>query len=587
MVASSFPTEARSVRSYHSDLWQMSWGETDAIAAVKEEMANAAQQKHQQQAQDPAQEVNMPGFQLQGFQQAGFIMTTVPGTQCLVPAMLFSIQAEQQPAAASPTSAQQPQARTQGQHSKSISAAPTPSKAALVEVQQTMTQADFEASGEELPSIGSEGHFDGSCKRCAFFPKGRCTNGKDCSHCHFAHEPRSRLRKRNATKAQRGASQDEIVLEDDACRTVFEQHSCNPSASEDTQLVVADTNTRQPEDVMKTFNSALQALLQAYSDDEDKEADVSTLDSPTMCADSDHEDMSAMSCNGSDDPSLSASTISMKGALSETSDSETASVQAVEHEDTTSPQSASTPTSWFSMQRSRKAEKSATVDIGRMTRALLNKLTEQRFESLCGQILALPVSTPEELAVVVAEIFQKATTQDAFRNLYTELCMRLDAHFRPQDGMIGGKSFRSALVNECQATFERNLKPADAAVFAGLNAEETFEVEMVLKTRRLGNMRFIGDLLVKKLLAPKLLLPIVQELLNGDEAAVESLIALLTVVGPEYEMKQCLYQAALRDAFAVLHGKMSDKAVCARVGCQINDLLDAKARGWKSRSTSC
>jgi len=459
---------------------------------------------------------------------------------------------------------------------------------------QAMTLADFDG---ELPSIGSEGHFDGSCKRCAFFPKGRCTNGKDCTHCHFAHEPRSRLRKRNATKAQRGSCQDDIVLEDDACRndgmSELRLHSSKPSASEDAQPVVADTKTIQTdphgEDVMKTFTSALQDLVQAYSDDEDKEANVSTLDSPTVSALSEHEDMSAMSCNGSDDPAVSASTISMKGALSETSDSETASMQAglsqLDQEDVTSPQSASTPTSWYSMQRTRKG--GHTEDIGRMTRALLNKLTDKRFESLCGQILSLPLSTPEQLAVVVAAIFQKATTQDGFRNLYTELCMRLDGYFGPQGCIIGGKTFRNALVNECQATFERNLKPVDAAVFAGLNAEEIFEVEMMLKTRRLGNMRFIGDLLVRKLLAPKLLLPIVQQLLNSNEAALESLIALLTVVGPEYEMKKSLYQVALRDAFAVLRGKMSDKAVCARVGCQINDLLDARARGWTSRSTSC
>jgi len=220
-----------------------------------------------------------------------------------------------------------------------------------------------------------------------------------------------------------------------------------------------------------------------------------------------------------------------------------------------------------------------------MTRSLLNKLTAERFESLCNKILALPLTTPEHLAVVAAEIFAKATTQDCFRTLYTELCMRLDTHLAAQTGVIGGKAFRKALVAECQATFERHLQPADPSIFLGLTDEESFEVHMKLKTRRLGNMRFIGDLLVRRLLAPKLLPQIVQVLLNGDEDALESLIALVMVVAPEFEGKQPLYQAPLRDAFQVLRRKLKEKSICSRMCCQINDLLDAKARSWAPRTT--
>lgn len=553
----------------------------------------------------------MASFQLPGFQPAGFTMTMLPGTQMMVPAMLFSAQPEE-PA---PTNTRIARARSQSRPSKASDArapaGPCCGKAASAGIDQHacdlgMTLADFDG---ELPSVGSEGHFDGSCKRCAFFPKGRCTNGKDCTHCHFAHEPRSRLRKRNSMKGQKSASQDEIATAEDTCHTdalmetrphlsepATESSACSPRVSApangDVHLEVTNTKTRQGDDIMMMFNSALEDLAEAYMTDSDANAKgAAQQDSPTTSALSDREDMSTMSCTDSEELTVSVSNISMHRALSETSESETASMQAglsqLDQEELSSPPSASTPTSWLSMQRSRKTGKNAKVDIGRMTRALLNKLTEQRFDSLCGQILSLPISTPEELAVVVAEIFQKATTQDGFRNLYTELCMRLDAHFGPTDTAIGGKTFRNALVNECQATFERNLQPADAALFSGLNTEESFEVEMMLKTRRLGNMRFIGDLLVRRLLSAKLLLPIVQQLLNSNEAALESLIALLNVVGPEFEMKQSLYQAALRDAFAVLRAKMSDKAVCARVGCQINDLLDAKARGWALRSTSC
>jgi len=162
--------------------------------------------------------------------------------------------------------------------------------------------------------------------------------------------------------------------------------------------------------------------------------------------------------------------------------------------------------------------------------------------------------------------------------------MRLDTHLASQSSEIGGKAFRKALVNECQATFERNLQPPDAELFADLSEEECFEVEVKLKTRRLGNMRFIGDLLVNRLLAPKLLPPIVHELLNRDEDALESLIALINVVAPEFEKKQSIYQAPVLDALQVLRRKLQQKSVCSRIRFQITDLFDAKERGWAPRT---
>lgn len=194
--------------------------------------------------------------------------------------------------------------------------------------------------------------------------------------------------------------------------------------------------------------------------------------------------------------------------------------------------------------------------------------------------MALPFSTTEQLTVLAAEIFEKATTQDGFRSLYTELCVRLDEHLAKQDSAVGGKAFRKVLANECQATFERHLQPADPALFVGLTDEECFEVEMKLKTRRLGNMRFIGDLLVRKLLAQKLMPPIIFQLINGDEAALESLIAFVTVVAPVFEQKESLNKAPLQDAFASLRRK---KGVSPRLRCMLSDLFDARARNWAPR----
>jgi len=73
----------------------------------------------------------------------------------------------------------------------------------------------------ELPSMGSAEHSAGTCKRCNFFPKGRCQNGKDCTFCHFPHDKRkpSRQEKRERRAAWLAQREDgdmrEYISEDD------------------------------------------------------------------------------------------------------------------------------------------------------------------------------------------------------------------------------------------------------------------------------------------------------------------------------------------------------------------------------------
>jgi len=552
------------------------------------------------------------------FQAVGFSM--IPGTQ--IPAMVFTAPIEQPLAdftpqakgmRASPAAAASRVAvdradkdNSPNTSSKTRVADNSGSKALEESCEQALTLETFEG---ELPSVGSEGHFDGSCKRCAFFPKGRCQNGKDCSHCHFPHEARSRLRKHGASRSRKANSTPEPTLpeaamtNDECFSEVMLFLSEPPSvASEETAPAAAAIDQPESDDktealatkakedlqkaIMARFQSALEEVCEAHGSKPCDTADLDTTQSVSTRCD----------CEETHD---------QKGTPSETSEASDSEVSSMQESAVASPRGCSTPkgtresckrdgltsspTSWQAVQRSRKSaslETCTTSEVSRMTRSLLNKLTEERFESLCSQLLALPLSTPEQLAVVVAEIFLKATTENGFRSLYTQLCMRLDIHLSSQTNAIGGKAFRKALVNECQATFERSLQPPDATLFENLKGDDCFEMEMKVKTRILGNMRLIGDLLVRRLLAPKLLPPIVHELLNCDEAGLEALIALLMVVSPEFETKPSLYQAPLRDAFAALSRKMNEKAVCSRLCCQIHDLLDAKARGWAPRSVS-
>lgn len=86
----------------------------------------------------------------------------------------------------------------------------------------SMHEDERAATGEALPSLGSAEHASGTCKRCNFFAKGRCQNGKACSFCHLSHEKRkpSRQEKRDR-KAQENQTENhfEASYQVESCET--------------------------------------------------------------------------------------------------------------------------------------------------------------------------------------------------------------------------------------------------------------------------------------------------------------------------------------------------------------------------------
>jgi len=211
-------------------------------------------------------------------------------------------------------------------------------------------------------------------------------------------------------------------------------------------------------------------------------------------------------------------------------------------------------------------------------RGLLNKLTEKNFERLYEQLLAFDICTISHVEALVAQVFEKATTQHFFLTMYVELCMRLEVHFRKNP--VEGVDFRKVLVGECQRTFEQNLQTP--TFDPELSYEDRYEKEVKFKTRMLGNLRFVGELLSRKLLAGKILLAVAEELLSmGNGEAIEAAATLLEVAGPTFDRSSWTFVPRLRGIFSMLRPLSRDPLLPMRVRCILKDLLDKRDGGWK------
>mmetsp|Transcript_58356 Transcript_58356/g.152711 ORF Transcript_58356/g.152711 Transcript_58356/m.152711 type:complete len:696 (+) Transcript_58356:59-2146(+) len=250
-----------------------------------------------------------------------------------------------------------------------------------------------------------------------------------------------------------------------------------------------------------------------------------------------------------------------------------------------SPSSSSSPASWSPHRQS--CQVAAGDDkIIRAARSILNKLTIEKFDSLYEQLVNSGIQTVSHIKCLMHEVFEKATVQHHFIPMYADLCVRLESDARIMPAMASEghpDCFKMCLLNRCQEAFESLLKSGSA----GCDDCDDDEAKLLRKQRALGNVKFVGQLLVCGMLSSRLLLQCAQELLSAHgqcAEALESLAALLTVAAPAFDTPDWSHQPQLDSIFRQLSDLTRDKSVVTRERFLLRDVLDARAAGWPART---
>jgi len=242
--------------------------------------------------------------------------------------------------------------------------------------------------------------------------------------------------------------------------------------------------------------------------------------------------------------------------------------------------------SWAAKQRARRNQRAdcesvrTDEEVVRAMKSILNKLTIEKFPQLYQQMLSCGICTVGHLQKLIQEVFEKATTQHHFIDMYADLCAQLHVHFAQNPiSNDSSASFKTILLNVCQASFKSHLSPS--VDFTCLEPMEKREAELKYKMHMLGTIRLVGALLVRKMLASKVLLAIAQELLSEQTPeALETLAALLTVVGAEFDTPTFMHHVALKAIFCQVQSLAAKGSVPPRVRCLLRDVMDLRASGW-------
>jgi hypothetical protein len=229
-------------------------------------------------------------------------------------------------------------------------------------------------------------------------------------------------------------------------------------------------------------------------------------------------------------------------------------------------------------------------ELERSVLALLNKISPENLVTIVDRLAAVELRDSGELAKVIKMIFDQVLRQPFYCETYADMVRMLQPRYQDTP-LEEGVTFRRLLINACQEEFE-NLSASLQFNKEGLTSDEVFEERKKRKDRVLANMKFIGHLYLKQMLALKVIRNIVQELIDFDKSSdelpqeeqVECALELLQAVGctlDQWQEGQSLmgqFVSRLTD----LKSSHTDgrRFYSKRMQFQIQDFVELRAGNW-------
>lgn len=185
----------------------------------------------------------------------------------------------------------------------------------------------------------------------------------------------------------------------------------------------------------------------------------------------------------------------------------------------------------------------------RSVQGILNKLTPQEFKTLLTQLKNLNIDTEEKLNVVSDLIFENAVHEPNVKVPFANLCKCLASIKVPLDGQPRKQvNFLTLIRGKCQKEYEKGryddikrkkmMKAIEAAEPENKKVLklELDEGERKMRYRRLGCIRFIGELFKVNMIRELVMHECIKKFLSQeDEESLEYLCTLLKVIGKKLD----------------------------------------------------
>ncbi|XP_056622822.1 eukaryotic translation initiation factor 4 gamma 2b [Triplophysa dalaica] len=243
-------------------------------------------------------------------------------------------------------------------------------------------------------------------------------------------------------------------------------------------------------------------------------------------------------------------------------------------------------------------EKELHDAIFRKVRGILNKLTPEKFDKLCLELLNVGVDSKLVLKGVILLIVDKALEEPTYSSLYAQLCLRLAEDAPNFDGpsteiqssQKQSTTFRRLLISKLQDEFENRTKNVDIYDKQDnpLSSEEE-EQRGIAKIKMLGNIKFIGELGKLDLIHESILHRCIKTLLEKKKRVqlkdmgedLECLCQIMRTVGPRLDHEKA--KSLMDQYFGRMRSLMNNKDLPARIRFLLQDTVELRENNWVPR----
>uniref|UniRef100_A0A673CII9 Eukaryotic translation initiation factor 4 gamma 2 n=1 Tax=Sphaeramia orbicularis TaxID=375764 RepID=A0A673CII9_9TELE len=243
-------------------------------------------------------------------------------------------------------------------------------------------------------------------------------------------------------------------------------------------------------------------------------------------------------------------------------------------------------------------EKGQNDRIFRKVRGILNKLTPEKFDKLCLELLNVGIDSKLVLKGIILLIVDKALEEPKYSQLYAQLCQRLsedapnfeEPSTENQATQKQNTTFRRLLISKLQDEFENRAKNVELFDKNDnpLTSEEE-EQRAIAKIKMLGNIKFIGELGKLNLIHESILHKCIKTLLEKKKRVqlkdmgedLECLCQIMKTVGPKLDHEKA--RSLMDQYFSRMRSLTNNNELPARIRFLLQNTVELRDNSWVPR----
>lgn len=235
----------------------------------------------------------------------------------------------------------------------------------------------------------------------------------------------------------------------------------------------------------------------------------------------------------------------------------------------------------------------------RKIRGVLNKITPEKFEPLCQEILNIGIDSKFLLEGIAVLIYEKAVDEHRYSSLYANLCRRLWFEAPNFDGQrltpdhnwpkFEVNTFRHCLIKKLQQEFENRYQKAYTSDENEVTATEQEFRDGKSKHHVLGNIKFIGELYRLDVLHEGILHVCIKQLIRKSsstppgvaERNLECFCQIMITCGRKLD--HTMAKLLIDQYFARIEYLRKKGSFSSRIRFMLQDVIDLRINKWVPR----